>query len=64
MDSQGRLYLPSLTALFDTIKLSTANCFVGDPEQFLNDLSKELWYPNNLKLHATNKEFSKKLAND
>jgi hypothetical protein len=40
MDRQGRLYQPSSTALFDTIKLSNANRFVGDPEQFLNDLSK------------------------
>jgi hypothetical protein len=40
MDSQGRLYQPSIEALFDTIKLSNANRFVGDPEQFLSDLSK------------------------
>lgn len=40
MDKQGRLYQPSMVALFDTIKLSNANRFVGDPEQFLNDLSK------------------------
>lgn len=39
MDRQGRLYQPSVAALFDTIKLSNANRFVRNPEQFLNDLS-------------------------
>ena len=45
MDSQGRLYKPSIEALFDTIKLSNANRFVGDPEQFLSDLSKGIVTP-------------------
>lgn len=45
MDRQGRLYQPSITALVDTIKLSNANRFVGDPEQFLNDLSKGIVTP-------------------
>ena len=45
MDRQGRLYQPSIVALFDTIKLSNANRFVGDPEQFLNDLSKGIVAP-------------------
>ena len=45
MDRQGRLYQPSIVALFDTIKLSNANRFVGDPEQFLNDLSKGVVTP-------------------
>jgi hypothetical protein len=39
MDRQGRLYQPSIIALFDIIKLSNANRFVDDPEQFLKDLS-------------------------
>jgi len=45
MDAQGGLYQPALTALFDTIKLSNAYRFVGDPEQFLNDLSKGIVTP-------------------
>ena len=45
MDRQGRLYQPSIEALFDTIKLSNANRFVGDSEQFLNDLSKGIVTP-------------------
>ena len=45
MDKQGRLYQPSIVALFDTIKQSNANRFVGDPEQFLNDLSKGIVTP-------------------
>lgn len=45
MDRQGRLYQPSIEALFDTIKLSNANRFVGDPEQFFNDLSKGVVAP-------------------
>jgi hypothetical protein len=45
MDRQGRLYQPSSAALLDTIKLSNANRFVGDPEQFLNDLSKGIVTP-------------------
>ncbi|HLP36756.1 hypothetical protein [Lacibacter sp.] len=45
MDRQGRLYQPSMIALFDTIKLSNANRFVGDPEKFLNDLSKGIVTP-------------------
>ena len=45
MDRQGRLYQPSVEALFDTIKLSNANRFVGDPKQFLNDLSKGIVTP-------------------
>ena len=45
MDRQGRLYQPSMVALFDTIKQSNANRFVGDPEQFLNDFSKGIVTP-------------------
>jgi hypothetical protein len=45
MDRQGRLYQPSIVALLDTIKLSNANRFVGDPEQFLSDLSKGIVTP-------------------
>jgi hypothetical protein len=45
MDSQGRLYQPSIESLFDTIKLSNANRFVGDPKQFFNDLSKGIVTP-------------------
>lgn len=45
MDRQGRLYQPSLVELLDTIKLSNANRFVGNPEQFLNDLSKGIVAP-------------------
>jgi hypothetical protein len=45
MDRQGRLYQPSIEALFDTIKVSNANRFVDDPEQFLNDLSKGIVTP-------------------
>ena len=45
MDRQGRLYQPSIEAMFDTIKLSNANRFVGDPKQFLNDLSKGIVTP-------------------
>lgn len=45
MDRQGRLYQPSIKALLETIKLSDANRFVGDPEQFLNDLSKGIVTP-------------------
>lgn len=45
MDRQGRLYQPSIIALFDTIKLSNANRFIVDPEQFLNDLSKGIVAP-------------------
>jgi len=45
MDRQGRLYQPSLVALFDTIKLSNANRFVFDPEQFLNDFSNGIVTP-------------------
>jgi hypothetical protein len=45
MDRLGRLYQPSIAALFDTIKLSNANRFVGDPEEFLNDLSKGIVTP-------------------
>ena len=45
MDRQGRLYQPLMTALFDTIKLSNANRFVGDPEQFLKDLSNGIVTP-------------------
>lgn len=45
MDRQGRLYQPSLVALFDTIKLSNTNRFVGNPEQFLDDLSKGIVAP-------------------
>jgi hypothetical protein len=45
MDRQGRLYQPSVAALLDSIKLSNANRFVGDPEQFLNDLSKGIVTP-------------------
>ena len=45
MDRQGRLYQPSIEGLFDTIKLSNANRFIGDPEQFLNDLSKGIVAP-------------------
>lgn len=40
MDKKGRLYEPSILALLEAIKLSNANRFVGDPEKFLNDLSK------------------------
>ena len=45
MDRQGRLYEPTKTALVDTIKLSNANRFVGDPEQFFSDLSKGIVSP-------------------
>lgn len=45
MDTRGRLYKPTLAALFETIKLSNAYRFVGDPEQFLNDLSKGIVTP-------------------
>ena len=39
MDKQGRLYEPTMKNLFDTIKLSNANRFVDDPNQFLEDMS-------------------------
>lgn len=45
MDRQGRLFKPSMEALFDAIKLTNANRFVADPEQFLNDLSKGIVTP-------------------
>jgi hypothetical protein len=45
MDRQGRLYHPTVVALLDTIKLSNANRFVGDPVQFLNDFSKGIIAP-------------------
>lgn len=45
LDRQGRLYQPSVAALFDTIKLSNANRFVSDPEQFFSDFSKGIVTP-------------------
>ena len=40
MDSQGRLYEPTIKNLLDTIQLSNANRFVENPRQFFDDLSK------------------------
>ncbi|MFL5740422.1 MAG: hypothetical protein ACJ75B_09415 [Flavisolibacter sp.] len=45
MDSQGRLYEPTVEKLFDTIQLSNANRFVEDPRQFFDDLSKGIITP-------------------
>ena len=45
MDRQGRLYEPTLNSLLDTIKLSNANRFVNNPEQFFTDLSKGIVTP-------------------
>jgi|LakMenE18May11ns_1017448.scaffolds.fasta_scaffold9373897_1 hypothetical protein len=45
MDRKGNLFQPSAAALFDVLKLSNAKHFVGDPEQFLNDLSKGIIQP-------------------
>ena len=40
MDSEGRLFQPSVAALADSIQLSNAKRFVTDPGKFLDDLSK------------------------
>jgi hypothetical protein len=48
MDSKGRLFQPSVTALADSIQLSNANRFVTDPRQFLDDLSKEIVKPEGI----------------
>ena len=45
MDSQGRVYEPTLESLVKAIQLSNANRFVSDPEQFLYDLSKGIVKP-------------------
>lgn len=45
MDSQGRLYKPTIRNLADTIQLSNANRFVENPTQFLDDLSKRIVTP-------------------
>ena len=45
MDSQGRLYEPTIENLADKIELSNANRFVGDPRQFLEDLSQGIVTP-------------------
>jgi hypothetical protein len=45
MDSQGRLYEPTIENLLDKIELSNANRFVKDPRQFLDDLSKGIVTP-------------------
>ena len=42
MDTQGRLYEPTIENLFDTIQLSNANRFVENPRQFFDNFSKEL----------------------
>jgi len=45
MDRQGRLCQPTLNAFLEAIKLSNAKRFVGDPEEFLNDLSNGIVTP-------------------
>jgi hypothetical protein len=45
MDKQGRLYQPILGELLATIKLSNANRFISDPEQFIKDISHEIVKP-------------------
>jgi len=45
MDSQGRLYEPTVENLVGKIKLSNANRFVEDPRQFLEDMSKGIITP-------------------
>ena len=41
MDSQGRLYEPTIKNLVEHIKISDANKFVEDPKKYFEDLSKE-----------------------
>ncbi len=40
MDSKGKLFQPSVSALVNSIQHSNAKRFVTDPVQFLDDLSK------------------------
>ncbi len=48
MDSNGRIFQPTVKALADSIQLSNAKRFVTDPRQFLDELSTGIVTPEGI----------------